>query len=90
MLHLPLNHYRLLVEGDGPSLMRLDGGASLCHVLIEQLSILDFALYDHKNGHSIILRTHLRDTSPPNASLSSGGRAESREFREISIAAAVC
>src|SRR5262245_27093479 len=39
--------------------MRLDGGTSLCHILIEQPSILDFALYDHINGHSIILRLAL-------------------------------
>jgi hypothetical protein len=35
--------------------------------LIEQPAILDFALYDDINGHSIILRAHLRYTSPPNA-----------------------
>src|SRR5262245_49095149 len=39
--------------------MRLDGGTSLCHILIEQPSILDFALYDHINGHSNILRLGL-------------------------------
>src|SRR5262245_27159363 len=59
VLHLPLNHFRFLVEGQGPSLMRLDGGTSHCHILIEQPSILDFPLYDHINGHSILLRLGL-------------------------------
>src|SRR5262245_45230498 len=38
--------------------MRLDGGTSLCHILIEQPSTLDFALDDNINGHSTILRLH--------------------------------
>jgi hypothetical protein len=61
--------------------MRLDGGTSLCHILIEQPSILDFALYDHINGHSIILRTHLRYTLPPNAEAQQ--RAAAQKHREL-------
>src|SRR5215471_2844718 len=45
--------------------MRLDGGTSLCHILIEQPSILDFALYDHIDGHSIILRLGLSLSTTP-------------------------
>src|SRR5215471_14515461 len=45
--------------------MRLDGGTSLCHILIEQPSILDFALHDHINGHSIIFRLGLSLSTTP-------------------------
>src|SRR5262249_38076689 len=45
--------------------MRLDGGTSLCHILIEQPSILDFALYDHINGHAITPRRGPGLSTPP-------------------------
>jgi hypothetical protein len=58
----------VFIEGDNSPLMRFNSGNNLCHILIEQSAILDFALYDDINGHSIIHPVHLRYTSPPNES----------------------
>jgi hypothetical protein len=41
-------------------------GINLCYILIDQPAILDFALGDDINRHSIILRALLHYASPPN------------------------